>query len=100
MNRPLIIAVDYDGTLYRNSKLNRDLIARLIYEQRKGNVIILWTCREGKSLDDAILNLRKGGFKPNYVNTNCPAGISMLGRNARKVFADIYIDDKNAAKMP
>ena len=93
--RPQIIAVDFDGTLF-NGAPNMPLIFRLKAEQRRGNIVILWTCREGKGLQDAVAELRKVGFMPNYVNRNCPLGIKTMGYDTRKIFADVYIDDKNA----
>ena len=92
----MIIAVDFDGTLqFANGKPNHDLISRLTTEQRKGNIIILWSCREEKRLNEALLFLQKYGFRPNYINQNCPQAISMLGHDSRKVYADLYIDDKS-----
>lgn len=92
----MIIAVDFDGTLQLpKQEPNRILIEKLRAEQRKGNIIILWTCREGKRLQEALNFLVKNGFKPNYINENAPQAIAMLGHNPRKVYADIYIDDKN-----
>ena len=92
----MIIAVDFDGTLQLpKQEPNRILIEKLRAEQRKGNIIILWTFREGKRLQEALNFLVKNGFKPNYINENAPQAIAMLGHNPRKVYADIYIDDKN-----
>ena len=91
----MIIAVDYDGTLF-NGKVNMPLMLRLKMEQARGNIVILWTCREGKGLQDAVSELRKVGFVPNYVNRNCPLGIKIMGYDTRKIYADVYIDDKNA----
>lgn len=92
----MIIAVDYDGTLEINGKLNHELIKRLKKEQNKRNIVILWTCRDGKRLIEAVNNLKKVGFMPNYINDNAPQTIHQLGYNPRKILADIYIDDKNA----
>ena len=92
----MIIAVDFDHTLQLpDGKPNEVLISRLNTEQRKGNTIILWTCREGKRLNEALIFLQKNGFKPNLVNQNSPQAIAMLGHDPRKIYADIYIDDKN-----
>ncbi len=88
-----IIAVDYDGTLEVNGKLNLHLIERL---RRENAIVILWTCREGERLASAVRKLLEAGFRPHYVNCNCPQGIARMGHDSRKVFADIYIDDKNA----
>ena len=91
-----IIAVDFDETLcFKNEIPNIALISRLRYEQSRGNVVILWTCREGESLKTALDFLRQYAFIPNFVNQNSPETIKRLGRDCRKIFADIYIDDKS-----
>ena len=93
--RPKIIAVDYDGTLEVNGKMNAGLIESLVREQSAGSIVILWTCREGKSLMQAVETLARHGLAPNYVNRNCPQAMGAIGHDSRKVFADVYIDDKN-----
>ena len=91
----MIIAVDFDGTMqFADGSPNMTLISRLKKEQKKGNTVILWTCRDGKRLQDALIYLQQYGFRPNFVNQNCPQAIKMLGHDPRKVYADIYIDDK------
>ena len=95
MMRPKIIAVDYDGTLEVGGKMNRQLISRLKAEQMGGSVVILWTCRSGKRLQEAVSKLLDAGFKPNLVNANHPAGARLMGHDSRKVYADVYIDDHN-----
>lgn len=54
-----IIAVDFDGTLCHGNwpdigEPNIRLINKLLKLQRKGYKIILWTCREGEPLHQAI----------------------------------------------
>lgn len=94
----MIIAVDFDGCLARrkNGKLepNMPLIQHLKRNQAAGITVILWTCREGKSLREALAFLREHGFMPNFVNRNSPEGLKRLGHDSRKVFADVYLDDK------
>lgn len=92
----MIIAVDYDGTLFTNGAMNQNLVSRMAFEQKRGNIVILWTCREGKRLQQALKDLQRFGFAPNYVNCNCPQAIRMMGHDSRKIYADVYIDDKNA----
>ena len=92
----MIIAVDYDGTLDDGKTFNLNLVQRLKQAQRSGDSVILWTCREGRSLEKAVSNLRQMGFIPNAINNNVPEGISRLGYNSRKILADVYIDDKSA----
>lgn len=91
----MIIAVDYDGTLDINGTLNMGLISWLKGRQKQGDIVILWTCRDGKRISDAFNHLLTVGFKPNLINENAPQSIQKLGYNPRKVLADIYIDDKN-----
>lgn len=94
----MIIACDFDGTIQvTDGKFNRQLLAFLTARQRSGDTVILWTCREGIRLRDALQFCMANGFRPNCVNQNCPEGIRRMGHDSRKIFADIYIDDKNAA---
>ena len=90
----MIIAVDFDGTLQIGNEPNLALISKLRQEQRKGNIVILWTCREGRSLQKAVQFLRENGLVPNEINRNCPQAIRMFGHDPRKIYADIYIDNK------
>lgn len=63
--------------------------------QSQGVTIILWTCREGKRLQEATQFCRDHGLMLNYINRNPPEVIRRLGYDPRKIYADIYIDDKN-----
>lgn len=90
----MILAVDFDGTLYDGDQVNYKLINRLKSNQKQGDIVILWTCRDGKRLTEALNILAKSGFKPNLVNQNTPQAIQSLGYDPRKILADIYIDDK------
>ncbi|MBR6114291.1 MAG: hypothetical protein IKQ10_03820 [Oscillospiraceae bacterium] len=90
----MIIAVDYDDTLVRGSQPNLPLISRLIGAQRQGHTVILWTCREGKSLAEAVDTLAGFGFRPTLINQNAPAAVRFAGHDSRKIYADLYIDDK------
>lgn len=96
----LIIAVDFDGTLIHNrypfcENPNLDLI-KFIKDHKDDYVWILWTCRHGEQLDMALQYLWIGfGLKFDFVNTNVPWLIDQYG-DTRKIFADYYIDEKNA----
>ena len=98
----MIIAVDFDDTLkFADGTPNTHLITWLRSEQKRGAIVILWTCRAGKSLTDALSYLRQFGFAPNLVNQNTRQTISAFGYDPRKIFADMYIDDKNLLlKLP
>ena len=91
----MLIACDFDGTLYKDGQVNQKLIAYLRKMQKSGNIVILWTCRNPAMIAEAVGILRQYGFVPNFVNQNAPSAIKMLGHDPRKIYADIYIDDKN-----
>lgn len=94
----MIIAVDFDGTLQVNGKPNEALFMFLISCQQAGNVVILNTCRNGKRLEEAVVFCAKQGLRFQAVNQNLPHVIRQLGYDPRKIYADLYIDDK--AKTP
>ena len=89
----MIIAVDFDGTLrFDDGSPNMPLIKRLKANQRNGDTVILWTSR--RNVQEAVMFLKRCGFIPNLVNANAPQAIKMLGHDPRKIYADLYIDDK------
>ena len=90
----MIIAVDFDGTLYSKGEVNAGLVNCLRQRQAYGDEIILWSSREGKSLQEAVRICDMKGLRFNAVNRNTPAGLKKLGHDSRKVYADLYIDDK------
>ena len=91
----MIIAVDFDGTLqFADGQANFSLFSLLLKRQRQGDSIILWTCRSGKSLLDAVQFCAEHGLRFNAVNENLLQTIRMQGHNPRKIYADLYIDDK------
>ena len=94
-----IYAVDFDGTLCENAwpdigKPNHSLISTLKKAREKGDKVILWTCRTADRLDDAIAWCKEQGLEFDAVNENLPEIIGQFGTESRKVFANIYIDDK------
>lgn len=93
----MIIAVDYDGTLEKNGRMNRSLINKLRQRQAAGDIIILWTCRERERLMLAVRNLKNCGLIPEKINDNAESVIRQLKSNPRKIVADIYIDDIGGA---
>jgi hypothetical protein len=96
----LIVAVDFDGTLVGNDypdivkiNINEKLIEQLIRFREKGGYIILWTCREGRELDDAVNFCKKRGLVFDKVNDNLDHLQKAFSNNPRKIYADVYIDD-------
>ena len=95
-----IYAVDFDGTinLGKYPELgdpNIELIQFLRSRQQAGDKIVLWTCREGERLEEAVEYCRNRGLEFDAVNDNDRENIEFYGNNCRKVFAHHYIDDRN-----
>ena len=99
-----IIAVDFDGCLVANrypdigEPINETIVA-VLQEQYRGAKIILWTCRSGGLLDDAVAWCEGRGIRLAAANRNLPETIAAFGGDTRKIHADAYWDDK-ARRMP
>ena len=102
MIRKNIIAVDFDGTLCEHKfpkigeikEVNQNVIDYIkARKELHDDIIILWTCREGSYLDDAVKWCKKNEIPIDYVNDNCDDVKNSYGQS-RKILADIYIDDK------
>lgn len=98
----MIIAVDFDGTLANTDATriyapNTKLINYLIDRRKNGNKVILWTCREGSRLDQAVNWCKEHGLEFDAVNDNLP-GYKILGLNPRKIIANMYIGDDCAGR--
>ena len=94
-----IIAVDFDGTLSFGEwpevgPANDNLFNFLKEKQKKGDAIILWTCRAGRELENAVEFCKDKGLIFDAVNDNIPEIVEMYGCNSRKITCDYYIDDK------
>lgn len=96
-----VIAVDFDGTLCENKfpeigEPKKDILDAVKKLRQQGNKIILWSCRSGQPLIKAVMWCAEQGLLFDAVNENLPEIIEMYGGDTRKVWADIYIDDKNS----
>ena len=94
-----IIAVDFDGVICVSEFPNIgrphiNVIDALIKRRKKGDKLILWTCRHDKLLDDAVAFCRNMGLEFDAVNENLDFMIEKYG-DSRKVYADYYLDDKS-----
>ena len=95
-----IYAVDFDGTLAKTrfpEIISPNVTMFMLCKQlkRNGAILILWTCRCGKDLDDAVEYCKKYGLEFDYINENVPENIEKWGNDSRKIFAHEYIDDKS-----
>ena len=94
-----IIAVDFDGTLCESNwpgigLAKKNVIRALKREIAGGAKVILWTCREGVQLMDAIKWSVDEGIVFDAVNDNLPENKEYFGNDSRKVYATEYWDDK------
>lgn len=102
----MIIAIDFDGTIVDDEypaigtmKQGAKEAINQFYDD--GCTIIIWTCRTGKALQAAKDWLAKEGIKYNQINKSCPLNIAKFGGvDTRKIYADLYIDDKMMFKLP
>ena len=99
----MTIAVDFDGTLADTDATkiyspNTKLINYLIDRRKNDDKIILWTCREGERLQEAVDWCKRYGLRFDAVNDNLQELKDEFGNNPRKIAADVYIDDKAVNK--
>lgn len=103
----MIIAVDFDGTIVedkfpeigelKKSRFSNEgtFLDDLKKLKKRGHEIILFTCREGDFLKEAVNFCKEHGLKFNAVNGNVPSTIRWWkGGISRKPFANVYIDDR------
>ncbi|MBE5846714.1 MAG: hypothetical protein E7300_03460 [Lachnospiraceae bacterium] len=95
-----IIAVDFDGTLCIDAypsigAPNLPLICYLKQMKERNSRLILWTCRSGEPLKEAVAWCIRQGLTFDAVNENLPETIEKYGSDSRKITADIYIDDRS-----
>lgn len=96
--RKLIIAVDFDGTITQSDKfpkigaINNELVKKMQEWKKDGHEILVWTCRGDKNLEDCKDFLIKNEIPFDALNS--PNTRLYPGDDPRKIFADIYIDDK------
>ena len=63
--------------------------------------LVLWTCREGKLLEDAIQWCRERGVEFYAANRDYPEETTENNPHfTRKLKADMFIDDRNVGGLP
>ena len=94
-----VIAVDFDGTIveHKYPAIGKEMLfafATLKELNKKGHKLILWTYRIGSYLDEAVEFCKQNGVEFYAINKNFPDEV-MDETVARKLLADIFIDDRN-----
>lgn len=97
--RRVVIAVDFDGVLCEDQwpqigPEKKDNIELAKFRKQAGAALILWTCRCGEQLDEAVAWCRERGLEFDAVNENLPERVAFYGSESRKISADEYWDDK------
>lgn len=100
----MVIAVDFDGTIVKHKypAIGKEIpyaVECLKLLQQRGHKIILWTYRSGKDLEKAVNFCEKRGLFFHAVNNNYEEE-KFDGTTSRKIYADIYIDDRNILGIP
>lgn len=96
-----IYAIDFDNTIaYTNyptiiKPLPYAMEVLKVLTQDPNSILILWTCREGKELKNAVNYCGLYNVKFDYVNENSDELINKYHVDCRKIGADVYIDDKS-----
>jgi hypothetical protein len=98
------IAVDFDGTVVENAYPSIGKPMLFAFEtlkalQKKEHQLILWTYREGKTLQEAVDFCKERGVVFYAVNHSYPDEQHEFkhfhDKISRKIDADIFIDDRN-----
>lgn len=100
-----IVAIDFDGTItiadyriWHNNVYTNDIhienttVTNWVRNHRDNMYLILWTCRIGKALDDAIDFCNSINIHFDAINDNI-----VCFESSNKIMADIYIDDKSVS---
>ncbi|WP_294078943.1 BT0820 family HAD-type phosphatase [Proteiniphilum sp. UBA5384] len=102
----MIIAIDFDGTIVEHAypKIGKPIpfaIETLQQIQKDGHKLILWTVRRGQLLQDAVDYCAERGLYFYAENENYRGENKEMKENvARKLNADLYIDDRNLGGLP
>jgi hypothetical protein len=95
----MIIAIDFDGVLVKDKfpeigEPDWDMVSAVRKLGFTEHELVLWTSRIGERLEEAVQWCVERDLKFVCVNSNAPSNIAEYGTDPRKVFADIYIDDR------
>ena len=95
----LKIAIDFDGTIVEDrypgiGKPQLFAFETLKALQQQQHLLILWTVREGKSLQEAVDFCKRKGVEFYAINKNFPEEELEPGQS-RKLNVDFFVDDRN-----
>lgn len=97
----MIYSIDFDGTIVEHKfpaigELKQEVVEFIReIQEHPFDRWVLNTMREGSKLEEAVSFLHGIGLFPDAVNDNLPDIKAAWGNNPRKIYADVYIDDRN-----
>jgi histidinol phosphatase-like enzyme len=105
MRNKKILAIDFDGTIVEDKyphigELKDGAKYYINKFKEDGYKVILWSSRNGIPLLKAIEFLTKEGITFDEYNNSCRENVAKYGEDTRKIFADVYIDDKCIKMRP
>lgn len=87
--RRLSFGFDYDDTIYGKSGINEDVVKVMRYLKKKGHLVILYTCRDGQSLNEAIAIMKEYKIPFDAINENPD-----FSTGSKKMYADLIVDNR------
>lgn len=95
----MIIAIDFDGVLVKDKfpEIGDPDWGMLKAVWKLGftpHELVLNTCRVGERLEEAVEWCKHHDLRFTSVNSNTPSNLNKYGTDPRKVYADVYIDDR------
>ncbi len=104
----MIIAVDFDGTIVEHAypKIGKErpfATATLRQLLKDGHLLVLWSVREGKLLEEAVEWCKERGIVFYAVNKNADEVGTEAADNpnySRKLKVQLFIDDRNLGGVP
>ncbi|MDA3879580.1 MAG: hydrolase [Prolixibacteraceae bacterium] len=93
------IAIDFDGTIVEHKYPEIGRVRPFAFQtlkmlQEKGHLLILWSYRSGKTLDEAVEFCRRNELEFYAINSSYPEE-EFDSKKSRKIDCDCYIDDRN-----
>lgn len=86
----IVVAVDYDDTIAKDGFITPEGAGYIRRLSQMPIVLVLWTCRHGEALQQAVDEIKINNLHFDYINDT-----DGMRCDGRKINADLYIDDKN-----
>lgn len=102
----MILAIDFDGTIVtdKHPRIGEPIpgaVETIKKLKSEGYLLILWTCRTGRHLAEAVKYCAESGIRFDAINQNLRSEIVRYnGSDPRKIGADLYIDDRGILPLP